>query len=104
MPQKDILGTTVEVDGNGYMTDLGQWTKEIATALAKEAEIDTLTDKHWEVIEYLQKSYKDGVALTIRRVGKSGVTNIKEFYQLFPGGPLKQSSLIAGIPKPVGCI
>ncbi|MCP4156491.1 MAG: TusE/DsrC/DsvC family sulfur relay protein [bacterium] len=104
MSQKEVLGKTLDVDGNGYMTDLGQWTKEIAVALAKEVEIDDLTDKHWAVLEYLQKSYKDGVALTIRRVGKSGVTNIKEFYQLFPDGPLKKSSYIAGIPKPVGCI
>ena len=30
--------------------------------------------------------------------------NIKEFYALFPGGPLKKSTLIAGIPKPKSCI
>lgn len=104
MPQKEIAGVTVDVDDNGYMTNLEQWNKDIATALSKEVEIDTLTDKHWEIIDYLRKTYKDGVALSIRKVGKSGITNIKEFYALFPGGPLKKSSFIAGIPKPASCV
>ncbi|MFK7844139.1 MAG: TusE/DsrC/DsvC family sulfur relay protein [Rhodothermales bacterium] len=29
---------------------------------------------------------------------------IKEFYGLFPGGPLKKASRIAGIPKPASCV
>ncbi len=44
--------------------------------------------------------YKNEEALSIRGIKKSGVINIKELYALFPGGPLKKSTLIAGIPKP----
>jgi tRNA 2-thiouridine synthesizing protein E len=40
----------------------------------------------------------------MRKVGTSGVTDIKEFYALFPGGPLKKATKIAGIPKPVSCV
>ncbi|WP_317193350.1 TusE/DsrC/DsvC family sulfur relay protein [Polaribacter sp. BAL334] len=29
---------------------------------------------------------------------------MKEFYELFPGGPLKVSTKIAGVPKPKSCI
>lgn len=104
MPQKQIAGVTVEVDANGYMTDLSKWNQDIAIALAKEVEIEPLTDKHYKVIEYLQKCQKEGIALTIRKVGKSGIVDIKEFYELFPGGPLKKASYIAGIPKPESCI
>lgn len=104
MPQKEVAGVTIDVDDNGYMTDMGQWTKEIAMALSKEVEIEELTDKHWEVIDFLQKQYKDGVALSIRKIGKSGIVDIKQFYALFPGGPLKKSSLMAGIPKPASCV
>ena len=104
MPQKQIAGVTVEVDANGYMTDLSKWNHDIAIALAKEVEIETLTDKHYKVIEYLQKCQKEGITLTIRKVGKSGIVDIKEFYELFPGGPLKKASYIAGIPKPESCI
>jgi TusE/DsrC/DsvC family sulfur relay protein len=104
MAQKEFAGVTVDVDDNGYLTDLGQWNKDIAIAIAKEVEIDTLSDKHFEIIDYLQKSFKDGVALSIRKVGKSGITNIKEFYELFPGGPLKKATMIAGVPKPASCV
>ena len=33
-----------------------------------------------------------------------GVVDIKTFYSLYPGGPLKISSKVSGIPKPVSCI
>ena len=36
------------------MTDASEWTKEIAEELAKEEGIE-LTDKHFEVLEYLAK-------------------------------------------------
>jgi tRNA 2-thiouridine synthesizing protein E len=104
MPQKEFAGVTIDVDDNGYMTDMGQWNKDVAAGLGKEVEIEELTDKHWEVVDFLQKQYKDGAALSIRKIGKSGIVNIKEFYALFPGGPLKKSSLIAGIPKPASCV
>ncbi|MCK4919792.1 MAG: TusE/DsrC/DsvC family sulfur relay protein [Bacteroidales bacterium] len=29
---------------------------------------------------------------------------MKEFYTLFPGGPLKKATRIAGIPKPSSCV
>ena len=104
MPDKQIAGTTIDVDDTGYMTNLDQWNKEIAAELAKEVDINSLSDKHFEVINYLQEEYKKDASLTIRKIGKSGVVDIKEFYILFPDGPLKKASLIAGIPKPVGCI
>jgi tRNA 2-thiouridine synthesizing protein E len=56
------------------------------------------------VLNWLRAKQADGVALSIRKVGNSGIVDIKQFYQLFPGGPLKISSKIAGIPKPVSCI
>ncbi|MGB0403946.1 MAG: TusE/DsrC/DsvC family sulfur relay protein [Salibacteraceae bacterium] len=101
--EKTIAGNAVNVNDEGYLTDLNQWNKDIATELASEADIN-LSDDHWKVLEYLQEQYKNEVPLTIRKIGKSGVVSIKEFYALFPNGPLKISSKIAGIPKPVSCI
>lgn len=100
---KIIAGTTVAVNEEGYLTDFSQWNKEIGTSLAQEADIN-LTPRHWEVLTYLQNEFKNDVALSIRRIGKSGVVDIKEFYQLFPMAPLKTASKIAGIPKPASCI
>ncbi|OZV69721.1 TusE/DsrC/DsvC family sulfur relay protein [Winogradskyella aurantia] len=101
--KKVIANKEIDVNEEGYLEDVSQWTKEVGTELAKEQGID-MTDKHWEVIDYLQDKYKNDEALSIRGIKKSGVINIKEFYDLFPGGPLKKSTLIAGIPKPKSCI
>lgn len=101
--EKKIAGRTVEVNEEGYLTDHSQWTREIAEAIAGEEGIQ-LTQRHWDVIAYLQDQHNQGVALSIRKIGKSGVIDIKEFYQLFPNGPLKISTKIAGIPKPASCI
>ncbi|MCF8462017.1 MAG: TusE/DsrC/DsvC family sulfur relay protein [Flavobacteriales bacterium] len=98
-----LAGKEVNVNAEGYMTDLNQWTKEIALEIAQQEEV-TLNEKSWQVITWIQEQFKNEDALTIRKVGKSGVTDIKEFYELFPNGPLKKASKIAGIPKPVSCI
>ncbi len=93
----------IDLNEEGYLTNFSQWNKEIASVIANGYEI-TMTDRHWEVIEYLQDSHVKEKALSIREIKKSGVINIKEFYDLFPGGPLKTSTKIAGIPKPKSCI
>lgn len=103
MAQKTYAGTTVEVNDEGYLVDASQWTREIAAEMAKEEGIE-LTDTHFEVLEFLRQSNEKGETLTIRKVGKSGIVDIKGLYQLFPGGPLKFSSKFAGIPKPASCV
>jgi tRNA 2-thiouridine synthesizing protein E len=103
MTEKMYAGVAVACSDEGYLTELSNWNRTIGAAIAAEEGIE-MTDKHWEVIEYLQNQFRNKVPLTIRSVGKSGVTNIKEFYALFPDGPLKKASRIAGIPKPVSCI
>jgi tRNA 2-thiouridine synthesizing protein E len=98
-----LNGQQIEVNEEGYMINMDQWTREWAFQIAGEYGI-ILTDKHFEVLNWLREKQKEGVALNIRKVGKSGLVDIKAFYGLFPGGPLKVSSKIAGIPKPVSCI
>ena len=103
MAEKVIAGTTVKVNTEGYFEEPSQWTQNMAVEMAREYGIQ-LTDKHFAVLEFLRKKHLNGEQLTIRRVGASGITDIKEFYQLFPGGPLKISSKLAGIPKPTSCV
>jgi len=99
----NIAGIRLDVTEDGYLTDLSQWNKEIAVEIAKKEGIE-LTDKHWEVINWIQEQVKNDVALSVRGIKKSGVIDIKQFYELFPGGPLKVSTKIAGVPKPKSCI
>lgn len=101
--ERTIAGKTIAVNDEGYMTDFKQWDKSIGEALAAENEI-SLTPRHWEVLSYIQNEYVNEVPLSIRKIGKSGVVDIKEFYVLFPKAPLKTATKIAGIPKPASCI
>jgi tRNA 2-thiouridine synthesizing protein E len=98
-----FAGIKVMVTDDGYLSDLSQWTKEIGNEIAKSEGIE-MTDRHWEVINWIQEQVKAGNALSVRGIKKSGVLDIKEFYALFPGGPLKLSTKIAGVPKPKSCI
>ncbi len=100
---KTFAKIKVNVNEEGYLTDFNQWTKEIGTEIAKEQKIE-MTDKNWKVIDYIHDKFKKEEALSIRGIKKSGVVDIKEFYQLFPGGPLKKATMIAGVPKPKSCI
>lgn len=101
--EKSIAGKSIQVNEEGYLTDFSQWDKAVGEAIAKDANIE-MSPRHWEVIAYLQNEFKNDVPLSIRKIGKSNVVDIKEFYQLFPQGPLKTASKIAGIPKPVSCL
>lgn len=103
MSSKTIAGKQVNVSEDGYLEDMTQWNEDIAREIANEIGIE-LTPKHFEVLNYLREKQAAGEALTIRKVGKSGIVDIKELYQLFPKGPLKFSSQIAGIPKPTSCV
>ena len=100
---KIIAGKTISVNEEGFMTDFSQWERQIGEAVASENNI-VLSPRHWEVLDYIQEQYRQEVPLSIRKIGKSGVVDIKEFYQLFPMAPLKTATKIAGIPKPVSCI
>jgi tRNA 2-thiouridine synthesizing protein E len=102
--EKSIAGETIDVNTEGYLTQTNQWNEKIAEAIAQQEQIGPLTDKHWEVLQYLRQQQAKGTALSIRGIGKSGVVDIQTFYALFPNGPLKKASKIAGIPKPASCI
>ncbi|MBN1184507.1 MAG: TusE/DsrC/DsvC family sulfur relay protein [Bacteroidales bacterium] len=103
MATKTYNGLQIEVNDEGYLIDSAQWSKELASEIAKEEGID-LSEKHYEVINYLRDKVAKGEALSIRGIGKSGVVDIKEFYQLFPGAPLKKATKIAGVAKPASCV
>jgi len=101
--EKIIAGKSVTVNEEGYLTNFAQWEKSIGEEIAKENAIE-LTPRHWEVINYIQDEVKKESPLSIRKIGKSGVVDIKEFYALFPNAPLKTATKIAGVPKPASCI
>ena len=105
MAIKEIAGYKVDVNEEGSMTDHSQWNKDIAEVIAKEEGIDALKEEHWKVIEFIQEDFKKrGELPTIRRIKKVGNIPTKDLYDLFPTGPVKKASKIAGHLKPVSCV
>ena len=103
MSTKTIAGIAIDVNDEGYMTDSSQWTKAIAEGIAAEEGV-VLTEKSFELIDWIRAKVAAGELLTIRGINKSGIVDAKSFYQMFPGAPLKKATKIAGVPKPASCI
>jgi tRNA 2-thiouridine synthesizing protein E len=100
-----LAETPVEVDAEGFFVKPEQWTRQLGEEVARANGIDPLTDRHWQVIDYMRTTYLEtGSAPSIRSLGKLSGVPIKELYELFPKGPAKLAAKIAGIPKPRGCI
>ncbi|MFC1564376.1 TusE/DsrC/DsvC family sulfur relay protein [candidate division KSB1 bacterium] len=105
MSTKEIAGKTIEFDQDEHMTNIDDWSTEIAEFLAKEVGLESLNDRHWAVINFMRKVFtEEGDAPSIRRLTKESGVPTKELYQLFPKGPAKKAAKIAGLPKPTGCI
>ena len=100
-----LAGSPVEVDAEGFLVNPEQWTKEMGEEIARSAGIEKLTDRHWQVIDFMRKTYLEtGSAPSMRALGKTSGVAIKELYELFPKGPAKLAAKIGGIPKPRGCV
>ena len=61
---------TVTVDDEGFMTDPGQWSREVAEGLAADVGLD-LTDRHWVVLDFVRQDTVDqGEPPGVRRITK----------------------------------
>ncbi|PIE07810.1 MAG: sulfurtransferase TusE [Rhodobacterales bacterium] len=107
----EVNGQTVEHDEEGYITNLSDWSKELAEVIAKAEGLD-LNDDRWEVVNFLREYYDEyQIAPAVRVLIKAAKKkmgaekgNNKYMNELFPGGPAKQACKIAGLPKPTGCV
>ena len=93
-----------ERDGDGYLTDMNQWTPEIARAMA-EADDFELTDERWEHIEKAREYYEvHAVVPPIRKFAKYLGADKKAMFELWLTGPMKPITKYGGLPKPTGCV
>jgi dissimilatory sulfite reductase related protein len=105
MTTTTYAGATVAVNDEGFFEDPTAWTPEMAIEMASADGIETLTEPHWTVINFMRKEYfEKGTGPTVRVLGKTSGVSVKDLYLLFPKGPAKMAARIAGIPKPKGCI
>jgi len=107
----DINGSSIELDEEGYLYDVSQWSPEVASFLAQESGIE-LTDAHWEILHLLRDFYqryqlspamRPLVKAVSLQLGKDKGRSIY-LMQLFPGSPAKVAARLAGLPKPENCL
>ncbi|MGO9614075.1 MAG: TusE/DsrC/DsvC family sulfur relay protein [Dissulfurispiraceae bacterium] len=111
MPQLEFGGKSIEVDEDGYVINLDDWSKELAVHMSEKDGMH-LTEAHWEVINFLRDYFQKYqiapmIKILVKEIGKvmgPDKGNTKYLYQLFPDGPAKQACRYAGLPKPTGCV
>ena len=107
-----LAGIELEVDDDGYLKHLQDWSPDIAQALAQQQQL-TLTQAHWEIINAIRDFYSQYQRSPTTRVllkylaQQLGAQKSSCIYvmQLFGGGtPAKSIAKLAGLPKPPNCI
>ena len=71
----EVNGKSLETDEEGYLANLSDWEKEVASEMAKADGID-LSDDHWEIINFLREYYEEyqiapAVRVLTKAVGKN---------------------------------
>ncbi len=101
-------GKEIETDTEGYLKESSQWSEPLAVVIAENEGI-SLSPEHWEVVRFVRDFYQEfNTSPAIRMLVKAMANkfgeekgNSRYLYRLFPKGPAKQATKIAGLPKPV---
>lgn len=101
----------IELDKDGYLLDLQDWSAEAAVALA-EREALKLSAEHWEILELLRAFYAEFQLSPANRPLIKYVAlklgpdkgNSLHLNRLFNGAPAKLAAKLAGLPKPTNCL
>lgn len=107
----EVAGKSLPLDKHGYLQQLTDWTPAVAEAFAQLEQL-TLNDAHWEVIYFVREFYQQfntspAIRLLVKAMAeKLGPEkgNSKYLFLLFPEGPAKQATRLAGLPKPAKCL
>ena len=104
-------GKEIARDAQGYLKSVADWNEDLALMLAAE-EIIEMSDAHWEVVRFVRAFYLEfNTSPAVRMLVKAMAQkygeekgNSRYLFRLFPKGPAKQATKIAGLPKPAKCL
>ena len=104
-------GKNIETDKEGYLLDSSQWDESLVDVIAAQEGL-TLTESHWEVVRFVRQFYLDfdtspAIRALVKAMGKTygpEKGNSRYLHRLFPKGPAKQVTKLAGLPKPAKCL
>jgi TusE/DsrC/DsvC family sulfur relay protein len=91
-------GKTYEIDVRGFLVNPYQWDIEFAAHRASEVNIPKLTDRHWQVINFLRERFKkDNVVPTVYETCEALGMELEELEALFPTGYHRGAVKVAGL-------
>ena len=102
---------TLDLDKDGYLVDLNEWSPEVANALAAAEGLE-LTPEHWQILELLRQFYAEFqlspatrplIKYTALKLGPDKGNSL-HLNRLFKGTPAKLAAKLAGLPKPTNCL
>jgi len=69
-----VAGKTIEVDEDGFLANLDDWSMDVAKYFAEVEGIE-MTDQHWEVVNFLRDYYKQYqiapmIKILVKEIGK----------------------------------
>ncbi|MGA8134225.1 MULTISPECIES: TusE/DsrC/DsvC family sulfur relay protein [Pseudomonas] len=106
-----VNGQAIALDKDGYLVELGDWSPEVAAALATREELE-LSPEHWEILELLRGFYREFelspatrplIKYTALKLGAEKGNSL-HLNRLFKGTPAKLAAKLAGLPKPTNCL
>lgn len=111
MAELMLNGSGLALDKHGYLANVQDWDEQVAEEFAILEGI-SLTAAHWEVVHFVRQFYLEfNTSPAIRILVKAMAQqlgpdkgNSKYLFKLFPQGPAKQATRIAGLPKPAKCL
>lgn len=100
-------GKTIDTNDNGYLLNPEDWSEGLAQVIADAEGLGELTEKHWDIINYLRDEYINNAqnqpnertilkAMSDKWGSKVGQ---KDTFALFPKMPSKQGGMVAGLPE-----
>lgn len=98
-------------DEFGYLKNLNDWSEELAVVIAAKDGV-FLSEAHWEIVHFVREFYQEyktspAIRMLVKALAqKFGEEkgNSRYLQRLFPEGPAKQATKIAGLPKPAKCL
>ncbi|MFP3019200.1 MAG: TusE/DsrC/DsvC family sulfur relay protein [Arsenophonus sp.] len=101
----------IKTDADGYLKNSQEWNESMVYVLAIQENL-ILTEKHWEIIRFIREFYlvfntSPSIRMLVKAISKKygdTIGNSLYLHRLFPKGPAKQATKLAGLPKPVKCI
>jgi tRNA 2-thiouridine synthesizing protein E len=91
-------GKTYEIDGRGFLVNPFDWDEGFASLKAYEMKMPKLSEKHWQIINFLRESFKkNNVVPTVYETCEVNGIELDELEKLFPDGYHRGAVKVSGL-------